>query len=135
MSNLINRVYHPYWLWEEVKHNMWGTVSNRFEMLDWAVEFTGNHELYGEWMMKVVTDWRYSCGHNLSNLTQNRQAWIGHAACAYANQCPEDIVRSAWSHLSEDQQRLANGVADVAIAHWEEMNKIKEEEQLCLKLD
>lgn len=135
MSNSIKRVYHPYWMWEEIKHNMWGTVNNRFEMLEWAIEFTGNHELYGEWMMNVVNDWRHSCEHNLSNLTQNRKAWIGHAACAYANNCPEDIVRSAWSHLSEEQQRLANGVADKAIAHWEELNKIKGEEQLCLKLD
>lgn len=115
----IDRIYHPYWMWEEVKYNMWGAVSNKFEMLEWAIEFTGDANLYGDWMMKVVSDWPMSCQHNLSNSTQNRKAWIGHAACAYANKCPEDIVRKAWSHLTEQQQIDANAKAQEAIEHWE----------------
>lgn len=118
----IERIYYPYWMWEEIKYNMWGTVPNKFEMLEWAVEFTGDANLYGEWMVNVVNDWHYSCRHNLSNTTQNRKAWIGHAACAYANKCPEDIVRRAWSHLSEEQQVDANKKADQAIKLWEKRN-------------
>lgn len=101
---------------------MWGSVSNKFEMLEWAIDFTGNANLYGAWMVNVVNDWPYSCQHNLSNSTQNRRAWIGHAACAYANRCPEDIVRKAWSHLSEQQQTDANTKADEAIELWEIRN-------------
>lgn len=118
----IKRVYHPYWMWEEVLHNMWGTTSEKFAMLDWAINFTGDAEKYGSWMLKVVDDWEYSCQHNLSNKTQNRKAWIGHAACAYANKCPEDIVRKAWSHLSEQQQIDANKKAEEAILIWEKRN-------------
>jgi len=113
------RKYHPYWEWEEIQYNMWGSVSDKKRYLDWAIKFTGNHELYGLWMGKVVCDWVKSCEHNLSNRTQNRKAWIGHAACAYANNCPEDIVRKAWSYLSEKQQRLANDQADFWIKYWE----------------
>lgn len=127
----IDRIYHPYWIWEETDANMWGTVPNRAEMFEWAVEFTGDHKKYGEAMMCVVDNWRYSCEHNLTNFTQNRKAWIGHAACAYANRCPEDIVRQAWSKLTREQQDLANGVADFAIKHWESNNL----EGACLKLD
>ena len=127
----ISRVYHPYWIWEETDFNMWGTTPNRREMLEWAIEFTGDHVKYGEAMMSVANEWKYSCEHNLSNLTQNRKAWIGHAACAYAKKCPEDIVREAWSHLTKEQQYLANGVADLAIKHWESENL----EGACLKLD
>lgn len=122
MSNSIKRIYHPHWLWEEVKHNMWGLVDDRQAMLDWAVEFTGNADLYGEWMMKVAKSWTYSCEHNLSNKTQNRKAWIGHAACAYANRCPEDIVRQAWSMLTEEQQTAANAQAQKAIEFWEDIH-------------
>ena len=118
----IKRIYHPYWVWEEVKYNMWGVVDNKFEMLEWAVDFTGNSDLYGSWMISVVNDWVYSTEHNLSNKTQNRKAWIGHAACAYANMCPEDIVRKAWSYLSEKQQIDANKKADEAIMLWESRN-------------
>jgi hypothetical protein len=121
LKKLIDRIYHPYWKWEEVMYNMWGSSPNKYEHLEWAVEFTGNHNLYGEWMLKVVQDWPHSCAHNLSNAEQNRKAWIGHAACAYANKCPEDIVRSAWSKLTRDQQDLANAAAQRAIDHWESL--------------
>lgn len=118
MSHLI-RKFHPYWKWEEVRHNMWGKVKQRNTYLSMAVIFTGNADLYGEWMRKVVDEWRFSCEHNLSNKEQNRKAWIGHAACALFFKCPEDVVREAWSHLSEDQQLAANNKAQEAIEYWE----------------
>lgn len=116
---MIERIYHPYWLWEEVQYNMWGKVDNRAHYLSMAVEFTGSANIYGEFMMRVTLNWPYSCEHNLSNTTQNRKAWIGHAACAMAFQCPEDIVRSAWGHLTEEQQIRANNKAQQAIESWE----------------
>lgn len=130
-SKLIKRIYHPYWLWEEVDKNMWGVVDNRKKYLDWAIKFTGDHKKYGRFMMRVSNEWTHSCEHNLSNLTQNRRAWIGHAACALANECPEDIVRQAWGYLTKEQQVLANERADRAIEHWEQQNA----EGVCLNLD
>lgn len=117
---LIERIYHPYWLWEEVEYNMWGTVDKKDIFLKKAIMFTKRHELYGKWMLRVVRQWKYSCEHNLSNYSSNRRAWIGHAACALAFKCPENIVRSAWSHLSKQQQIDANKQADNAIAFWEQ---------------
>lgn len=122
MANNIERIYHPYWKWEEVDSNMWGTVDDKKKYLDLAVEFTGDAELYGSWMIKVVRKWKYSCEHNLSNKTQNRQAWIGHAACAMAMGCPENIIRLAWAHLNKDQQDEANAKADEAILLWEKLH-------------
>lgn len=119
MKTSIERVYHPYWRWEEVHHNMWGAVSDRKKYLDWAIEFTGNHIKYGFYMLRVAKEWPYSCEHNLTNKTQNRKAWIGHAACALAHGCPEDIVREAWGHLTENQQNLANRQAEMTIKWWE----------------
>lgn len=116
---LIKRVYHPHWLWEEVAANMWGTVEDREYYLKLAIEFAGDADLYGEYMLRVVEEWPHSSEHNLSNKSQNRRAWVGHAACALALQCPEDIVRQAWRHLTEQQQIDANAAADRAIAHWE----------------
>lgn len=115
----LTRIYHPYWDWEEVEHNMWGVVDNRAHYLKKAIEFTGDHKLYGRFMMRVANEWTSSAEHNLSNKTQNRKAWIGHAACALAFQCPEDIVREAWRHLTEDQQIKANDQAKQAIEYWE----------------
>lgn len=123
----IERVYHPYWEWEEIDHNMWGSVSDRKLYLKRAIEFTGDHRKYGRFMMRVVNEWPKSCNHNLSNTTQNRKAWVGHAACALAIGCPEDIVREAWGYLTQEQQDLANNEADIAIKHWESEQCQKED--------
>ncbi len=115
----MNKIWHPYWKWEEANFNMWGRVKNREKYLQKAIEFTGDATRYGKYMMRVANEWSYSCEHNLTDLSQNRKAWIGHAACALAFQCPEDIVRQAWSHLTEDQQIAANEKAAEAIRYWE----------------
>lgn len=115
----MNEIWHPFWKWEEVSHNMWGDSDERKELLVRAIEFTGDHELYGSWMMKVADEWKYSCEHHLTKLDTNRKAWIGHAAVAMAIQCPEDIVRQAWGFLTKQQQDLANMKAQEAIDYWE----------------
>ena len=125
----IDRVYHPYDIWEETYSNMWGNVKEKDSYLKVAIEFTGNHVLYGQNMLRVIKEWPVSCEHNLTNTTQNRRSWIGHAACALAFGCPEDIVRKAWSYLSEEQQVKANNEADMAIEEWERSYS----EGLCLK--
>ena len=111
--------HHPFWLWEEVQHNMWGHVRDKSEWLQRAIKFTGDHLLYGSWMFKVADAWKYSCEHHLTKLETNRKPWIGHAAVALAIQCPEDIVREAWGHLSKEQQDAANAQAQAAIDYWE----------------
>lgn len=114
-------VWHPWWLLEEVKHNMWGDVSHRKTWLQIAIAFTGNPDLYGEWMRKVAEAWKHSCEHNLTK-PGDKRPWIGHAAVALAIGCPEDIVREAWGHLTEEQQVKANAKAAEAIEYWRKKN-------------
>lgn len=117
----MERIYHPYHVWEDWKNGMWRKVSGQEErdFLEKAIEFTGNHELYGHWMMQVVNTWPIACEHNLTDLTQNRKAWIGHAAVSLAINCPEHVTRSAWGFLTKKQQDDANMVAERAIEAWE----------------
>lgn len=126
----MKRIWHPYTAWEEFHAGMWrrvyGEERNRF--LQKAITFTGDHELYGSWMLKVIEAWPLSCEHNLTDICQNRRAWIGHAACTLAINCPEDITRSAWGHLSEEQRIKANHKADLAIVTWERFYSRKNSE-------
>jgi len=55
----------------------------------------------------------------LTDSNLNRKAWIGHAACAMALGCPEDITREAWGRLTDEQRILANREAERAIQQWE----------------
>lgn len=98
---------------------MWGTVDNHSDWLAKAEAFTGDHELYGQFMMRVIREWPISCENALTDSNLNRKAWIGHAACALAFGCPEDIVRKAWGRLTDEQRVLANKKAARAIAAWE----------------
>ena len=115
------RVWHPYYKWEEVPHNMWGTVSDRKRSTLIAIDFTGSHKLYGFYMTKVVNEWPVSCENALTDYYMNRKAWIGHAAVALALGIPEDITRQAWKNLNYEQQYLANKEAIRAISSWENM--------------
>lgn len=102
-------------------------------MLERAIEFTGNHVLYGAWMMRVIAEWPISCEHNLTDVSQNRRAWVGHAAVCLAIGIPEDVVREAWGSLTDEQRRLANLQADKAIKAWEE-NKHRKCQSVQLEL-
>jgi len=115
----LKRVWLPIDCWEEIPANMWGEPCNRRLCLQQAVIFTGNHRLYGRYMQRVVLEWPNSCINALTDYNLNRKAWIGHAACALALRCPEDITRQAWGLLTNEQRILANSQADRAIQSWE----------------
>lgn len=115
----MKRVYHPIDLWEELPAGMWATVSDRKAHLKRAIAFTSDHKKYGRFMLKVAIEWPFSCENALTDKKLNRKAWIGHAACAMAIGCPEDITREAWGHLTESQRELANREADRVIRAWE----------------
>jgi hypothetical protein len=113
---------------------MWRKVrkSEEDSYLAKAIEFTGDHALYGRWMRKVIPAWPIACEHNLTDLSQNRRAWIGHAATQLAIDCPEYVTRMAWGHLTEQQRRDANRQADLAIELWESQYVDNSWGQLCL---
>lgn len=113
------RVYRHYMEWEEIETNMWGDVENKKQWLKKAIEFTGDHKKYGRFMLRVVSEWPNSCENWLTDYSINRRAWVGHAACAMAINCPESITREAWGHLTDEQRELANRQADRAIQLWE----------------
>lgn len=115
------KIWHPYTDWEDYQNGMWRSVSGRarIRFLKEAVEFTGDAQLYGSFMRRVIREWPKACEHHLTDLNINRKAWIGHAAACLALQCPEEITRQAWGYLSEGQQDAANIQAEQAILEWE----------------
>ena len=115
----LKRIWLPIDAWEEIGSNMWGEVANRRLFLQRAEIFTGNHRLYGRYMQRVTVEWPNSCINALTDYNLNRKAWIGHAACALALRCPEDITRQAWGLLTDEQRILANRQASRAIQSWE----------------
>ena len=117
----MKQVYVPYWKWECYKSGMWLKVDKITEskMLDEAIEFTGNHILYGSAMSEVLKLWVNTMKHHLTNKSINRRAFLGHCAVFYKKQIPEYIVRMAWKHLDSNQRLLADLQAEKHIKQWE----------------
>lgn len=114
----MKQVFHHYTKWEDWQHGMWAKSTIEDELLAYAIWFTGDHVRYGIAMMRVVNEWPYTCEHNLTDNGMNQRAFIGRAAVCLELGIPEYIVRSAWWHLTKEQQDLANNEADKAIKYW-----------------
>jgi hypothetical protein len=123
----MKRKFHHYEKWEDFKNGMYENMQGRDRriMLNRAITFMGNAELFGEFMMKVISEWPVSCEQNLTDKNTNNQPWIGQAACCMAIKCPEDVTREAWGFLSKQQQLEANEKADLAIKAWNEKQNNK----------
>jgi hypothetical protein len=119
----MKRIYHHYKKWEDFKAGMWRKESKEYEEreLPKIIEFTGDHEQYGQAMIEMVKRWKFGCEHNLTNQSLNKRAWVGHAACCFKFGWPEYLVRQAWNLLTNEQRYLANKKADLAILEWQRL--------------
>jgi len=99
---------------------MWRQVDGDTEarLLKRAIEFTGNNEVYGAAMLKVIFAWPKTMVNSLTNSSINKRAFVGHCAVCYELKIPEYITRMAWKILSEQQRIDANLQADNAIKKW-----------------
>lgn len=117
----IEKIYHPYLKWEDFKAGMWSKCDpeKQESLLQQAIDFTGNADLYGKAMLRVIVEWPITCEHNLTDTGMNRKAFIGHAAVCLELGIPEYITRMAWNKLTDLQRVQANDKAKEAIAIWE----------------
>lgn len=124
----MQRIYHPYHLWEDYKAGFYDNVSgkNKEEMTIKVVEFFKDSDLVKEQMKSVLDRWNYSFEHNLTNESMNKVAYLGQASvCNYLG-IPNTITMSAWSKVPKEKQQRANEIAESLIKDYFK-NK-----QLCL---
>jgi hypothetical protein len=126
------QIFHPYHLWEDYKAGFYDNISgkNKSEMINKVVEMFSSSDLTSEYMEKVITEWKYSCEHNLTNMALNRIAYLGQAACCIYANIPNSITMEAWSKVEKIHRDNADKIATEKIQKWETKNK---NIQLCLK--
>ncbi len=130
----MNRIYHPYWLWEDYQNGFYENISGEEKQskIKKVFEMFNSEDLTIEYMIYVVDNWKYSMEHNLSNPAINKIAYIGQSACCNYDKIPNSITMECWSKLSKEVQERANKNAIDSINRWNENNKLI---QLCLNLD
>lgn len=121
---MIEQQYIPYWEWEDFINGMWRRLDKEDEprMIKLAVDFTGDHNKYGNAMRDVIFAWPRTMINSLTNKNINRRAFLGHCAVQYKINCPEYIVRIAWKMLTDYQRKMADMVAQENINIYEREN-------------
>lgn len=117
----MNRIYHSWDKWEDHKHGFYDNISgkNKQEMINKVVQIFSDSELTEMLMRKVLNEWKYSCEHNLTNLSMNRIAYLGQSACCILAGIPSTITMEAWSLVPEEKRNEADKIADKLIKEWE----------------
>lgn len=69
----------------------------------------------------VISEWKHSCEHYLTNKAMNRIAWLGQAALCYKYGIPSEF-RGGYGLLTESQQQAADEAALRALNNWMERN-------------
>lgn len=72
-------------------------------------------------LLRVITEWRHSCEHYLTNVAMNRIAWLGQASLCIEKGIPSEF-RGGYSLLTETQQLAADESALRALNVWMKAN-------------
>jgi len=114
------RVFHTYDKWECHKAGFYGTNvegKTKEECESEYAEFLRDLHAFEQAAMCVISEWKYSCEHYLTNKAMNRIAWIGQASMCYANGIPSRFC-SGFNLLSKEEQDAADAVALKVLNHW-----------------
>ena len=118
------RIFHTYENWECYKAGFYATTHpslKESECKELYRDFLSDTPWFADSLQHVITEWKNSCQHYLTNASMNRIAWLGQAAACYSIQMPSTF-RGGFSLLSEDKQKEANEVALTYLNKWLEAN-------------
>lgn len=123
-----SRVYHTYDKWECHKAGFYASrkkdiTKEQGEQM--YADFLSDSVKFMDAGLSVISEWKYSCEHYLTNSSMNRIAWIGQAAMCYATGIPS-VYCSGFNLLTEEQKDEANNVALVILNKWLKDNDMEE---------
>ncbi len=115
-----NRIFHTWHKWECYKAGLYNTTKEgmtKEQCEQTYVDFLSNTKRFAKSLKYIITKWKHSCEHYLTNKAMNRIAWLGQAAVCYATGVPA-VFRNGWFLLTEGQQNEANKIAFVYLNNW-----------------
>lgn len=115
-----DRIFHTYEKWECYKAGFYASRKEGMtaEQCEQAyAEFLGDDNRFSLALNGVITEWKYSCEHYLTNKSMNRIAWLGQASMCYATGVPSKYC-AGFNLLTEEQQTKANEIALTFLNKW-----------------
>jgi ParB-like chromosome segregation protein Spo0J len=125
-TNDPNRFFHTYDEWECYKAGFYETNfegKKDEECKKMYAEFLSNDILFRETLEKVITEWKNSCEHYLTNQAMNRIAWLGQASMCYATGVPSKYSAGFYL-LTDKEQDKANRTALEYLNKWLVENRL-----------
>ncbi len=115
----MRRLFHHYELWEDWDAGMYRHTSIDQRLVELAGDLLSNPDAFRNGAMLMVDRWPYATDQNLTNSTQNRQAWVGQATATFTVGASRRETCIAWStYLTDSERAAANRVADSVIGEW-----------------
>ena len=127
-SNDENRIFHTFDKWECHKAGLYENTfegKKKDECEQEYADFLSNQERFSDALEHVITEWKHSCEHYLTNSAMNRIAWLGQASMCYATGIPA-AFRGGFSLMTEEQQDAANNIALEYLNKWLTANNMTE---------
>jgi hypothetical protein len=122
----MDRIYHTWDKWECYPAGLYDKKPKCGDLSDdeckaWYSQLLTDQKAFEAALSKVVTEWKFSCEHYLTNENMNRLAWLGQAALCVAHGIPAKY-RGGFNMLTVKQKRLANEIALKYLNVWLESN-------------
>lgn len=115
-----SRIFHTFDKWECHKAGFYQSKKEGWsneQCEDEYIRILTNDSEFEALLERVITEWKYSCEHYLTNKAMNRLAWLGQASICLGSGVPSSYSQ-AWFKLTKDQQDKANGIALKHLNKW-----------------
>lgn len=117
----MKRIYHTWEKWECYPAGFYedkppnGMTQEQGE--EKYREFLADLPAFESALQTIISTWKHSCEHYLTNVNMNRIAWLGQASMAYAHRIPA-CCRGGFNRLTDEQKRAANALALKYLNKW-----------------
>lgn len=115
-----DRIFHTYDKWECYPAGFYETSlkgKSHDECEEIFIDIISNEDKFRNALNGVITEWKNSCEHYLTNKSMNRIAWLGQASVCYASGVPARYA-GAWFKISEEKRSIANDIALEYLNKW-----------------
>lgn len=118
------RIYHTFEKWECFKAGFYEEQPKGMTVEEGEKkyqEFLSDLNAFENALKVVISEWKFSCEHYLTNDRMNRIAWLGQASVAQALNIPS-CCRGGYHLLTQDQKNAADNLALEYLNKWLKSN-------------